>query len=109
MRCRICDSENLIMTESGMHKKLTCNDCGSFQKFLNKKELEELKGVREMKKLFQEDEPINEFEVVLNTVKLAMDKLVDIDRQTEARKKIIIRLFDIEEILESCIKSEGGK
>jgi len=62
-----------------------------------------------MIKLNQKDEPINELEGVLNTVKLTMDKLVNIERQTYARKKIMIRLFDIEEILESTIKSEGGK
>jgi len=38
MKCKKCDSENLIIVESGPHNKLICVDCLAFQKFLSKKD-----------------------------------------------------------------------
>ena len=36
MNCKKCNSTNLKIVKSGPHNKLICNDCLSFQKFLNK-------------------------------------------------------------------------
>ena len=38
MECKKCQSENLRIIASGPHKKLVCNDCLAFQKFLLKSE-----------------------------------------------------------------------
>ena len=36
MNCKNCNSENLSIIKSGPHNKLICDDCLTFQKFLNK-------------------------------------------------------------------------
>ena len=35
MRCNRCESNNVAVLESGPHKKLVCQDCYSFIKFLS--------------------------------------------------------------------------
>ena len=35
MQCKKCGSKNLQILKSGPHKKLVCEDCLTFQKFLN--------------------------------------------------------------------------
>jgi late competence protein required for DNA uptake (superfamily II DNA/RNA helicase) len=35
MRCNRCESDNVAVLESGPHKKLVCQDCYSFIKFLS--------------------------------------------------------------------------
>ena len=36
MKCKKCGHSNLVIVDSGPHKKLICNDCLGFQKFLPK-------------------------------------------------------------------------
>ena len=36
MKCLKCGSVNLVIVESGPHKKLVCKDCLAFVRFLNK-------------------------------------------------------------------------
>ena len=50
MKCKKCNSENLEIVISGLHKKLICADCLSFQKFLPKnlaKNFEQLKKMKD--------------------------------------------------------------
>ena len=34
MKCKKCGSSDLVVVDSGPHKKLICNECLGFQKFL---------------------------------------------------------------------------
>ena len=46
MKCNKCDSENLVIVDSGPHKKLVCADCLVFQKFLSKKDAKTFEQIR---------------------------------------------------------------
>ena len=47
-KCKKCGSSNLrvelemFKNGSGPHRRCTCNDCGAFQKFISKKEVENI-------------------------------------------------------------------
>jgi|WetSurSiteA1Bulk_404760.scaffolds.fasta_scaffold20083_3 hypothetical protein len=52
MQCNRCESKNVDVIESGPHKKLVCQDCYSFIKFLSAAEYKiflSLKAKREEK------------------------------------------------------------
>jgi hypothetical protein len=51
MKCCKCDSENLIIVDSGPHKKLVCCDCNAFQKFLSKKDATTFEQIQKKKNL----------------------------------------------------------
>ena len=46
MKCKKCDSENLVIIESGPHKKLVCADCLAFQKFLSQKDAKTFEQIK---------------------------------------------------------------
>lgn len=41
-KCKLCKSKYLIIQGSKTHKKLTCNNCGKFQKFLSKQDVRDI-------------------------------------------------------------------
>lgn len=43
MKCRKCESENLVMIAGSTHIGLHCKDCGAWVKWISKKELPALK------------------------------------------------------------------
>lgn len=49
MKCSKCGSKNLDIIEKGPHKKLVCEDCFEFQKFLKKGETENFKELKRKK------------------------------------------------------------
>jgi len=51
MQCKKCDSRNLGVIKTGCHNKVVCLECYAFVKFIGKKELANLKLLRELKEL----------------------------------------------------------
>lgn len=49
MRCNRCESDNVAVLESGPHKKLICQDCYSFIKFLSGAEYKIFLGLQAKK------------------------------------------------------------
>uniref|UniRef100_A0A6H1ZZ10 Uncharacterized protein n=1 Tax=viral metagenome TaxID=1070528 RepID=A0A6H1ZZ10_9ZZZZ len=47
MKCKKCQSENLVLITSGPHQKLVCGDCLSFQKFLTKSEAKIFREIKD--------------------------------------------------------------
>lgn len=54
MKCMKCHSENLAIVQSGPHKKLVCQDCLSFQKFLSKADAKVFEALHKPKEEFHD-------------------------------------------------------
>jgi len=63
MKCKKCESENLMVVEAGQHKKLLCVDCNAFVKFLSFSEYRNFKQIQTANKALHHNTNMDDFAI----------------------------------------------
>ena len=63
MKCKKCESENLVVVEAGPQKKLLCVDCNTFVKFLSAPEYRNFKQIQTTNQSFHRDTNTDDFAI----------------------------------------------